>query len=108
MLPLYDTVNYLPPIGRSDHQRLLIKPSKRQKTPVRSKRIRLKNPANLVNLSLKMISEDWTVVYSTQDLDEKVSKCNAKIIKMLDESPPEKTIRVHHSDKPSITGYIKM
>ena len=34
MLPLFDTVSHLPPIGRSDHQCLLIKPIKRQKTPV--------------------------------------------------------------------------
>ena len=29
MLPLFDTVSHLPPIGRSDHQCLLIKPIKR-------------------------------------------------------------------------------
>ena len=107
MLPLFDTVDHLPPLGRSDHQCLLIKPTKRRKTPARSKRIRLKNRANLINLSLKMVSEDWTAVYSTQDVDEKVSNCNSIIIKMLDESLPEKTIRVHHCDKPWITG-IKM
>ena len=66
------------------------------------------NKKNLINLSLKMVSEDWTAVYSTQDVDEKVSNCNSIIIKMLDESLPEKTIRVHHSDKPWITGCIKM
>ena len=83
MFPLFDTVDHLPPIGRSDHQCLLIKPSKRRKTPARSKRVRLKNRANLINLSLKMVSEDWTAVYSTQDVDEKVSNCNSIIIKML-------------------------
>ena len=108
MLPLFDTVDHVPPIGSSDHQCLLIKPTKRRKTQARSKRIRLKNRANLINLSLKMVSEDWTAVYSTQDVDEKVSNCNSRIIKMLDESLPEKTIRVHHSDKPWITGCIKM
>ena len=55
-----------------------------------------------------MVSENWTAVYSTQDVDEKVSNCNTTIIKMLDESLPEKTIRVHHSDKLWITAYIKM
>ena len=69
MLPLFDTVDHLPPIGRSDHQCLLIKPTKRRKIPARSKRIRLKNRANSINLSLKMVSEDWTAVYSTQDVD---------------------------------------
>jgi hypothetical protein len=62
--------------------------------------------ANLNDLSLKMASEDWTTVYSA--LDEKVSAYNSIIIKMLDEFLPEQTIRVHHSDKPWITGNIKM
>ena len=108
MLPLFNTVDHLPPIGRSDHQCRLIKPTKRRKTPARSKRVRLKNRANSINLSLKMVSEDWTAVYSTQDVNEKVSNCNSIIINMLDESLPEKTIGVNHSDKPWITGYIKM
>ena len=64
--------------------------------------------ANLNYLSLNMASEDWTTVYSALDVDEKVSAYNSIIIKMLDEFLPEKTIRVHHSDKPWITGNIKM
>ncbi|CAB3986515.1 Hypothetical predicted protein [Paramuricea clavata] len=55
-----------------------------------------------------MASEDWTTVYSALDVDEKVSAYNSIIIKMLDEFLPEKTIRAHHSDKPWITGNIKM
>ena len=108
ILPLFDTVSHLPPIGRSDHQCLLIKPIKRQKTPVTSKKIRLMKRANLNDLSLNMASEDWTTVYSALDVDEKVSAYNSIIIRMLDEFLPEKTIRVHHSDKPWITGNIKM
>ena len=88
MLPLFDTVDHLSPIGRFDHQCFLIKPTTRRKTPSRSKRVKLKNRANLMNLSLKMVSENCTAVYSTQD--EKVSNCNFIIIKMLDESLPEK------------------
>ena len=64
--------------------------------------------ANLNDLSLKMASEDWSTVYSALDVDEKVSAYNSIIIKMLDESLPEKTIRIHHSDKPWITSNIKM
>ena len=46
--------------------------------------------ANLNDLPLKMASEDWTTVYSALDMDEKVSAYNSIIIKMLDESLPEK------------------
>ena len=51
MLPLFNTVNHLPPIGCSNHQCLLNKPTKRWKNPARSKRVRLKNQENLINLS---------------------------------------------------------
>ena len=108
MLRLFDTVCHLPPIGRSDHQCLLIKPTKRQNTLAVSKKIRLMKRANLNDLSLKMASEDWSTVYSALDVNEKVSAYNSIIIKMLDESLPEKTIRIRHSDKPWITSNIKM
>ena len=68
---LYDAVIHLPPVGRSDHQCLLMMPIEAQKTPATSKKIRLVNQANLNNLSLKMASEDWITVYSAEDVDEK-------------------------------------
>ena len=83
-------------------------PIKAQKTSATLKKIRLMNQANLNNLSLKMASEDWITVYLAEDVDEKVLAFLTLIIKMLDESLPEKTIRVHHSDKPWINGNIKM
>ena len=38
---LFNPVQHLPPIGRSDHQCLLLTPAGMQKTPAKSKRIRL-------------------------------------------------------------------
>ena len=73
-----------------------------------SKKIRLRNQINLTNIFLKTTSEDWTAVYSSQDTDEKVSTYNCIIIKIHDESLSERTGRVHHSDRPWITGYYKM
>ena len=73
-----------------------------------SKKIRLRNQINLTNIFLKTASEDWTAVYSSQDTDEKVSTYNCIIIKIHDESLSERTGRVHHSDRPWITGYYKM
>ena len=57
---------------------------------------------------LKDASKDWTAVYSSHDTDEKVSTYNCIIIKIHYESLTERTVRVHHSDKPWITGYYKM
>ncbi len=107
MLSLFDTVCHLPPIGRSDHQCLLIKLTKRQNTPAVSKKIKLMKRVNLNDLSLKMASEVGRL-YSALDVDEKVSAYNSIIIKLFDESLPEKTIRIHHSYKPWITSNIKM
>ena len=92
-------VQHLPPIGRSDHQCLLLTPVVMQKTPAKSKRIRLLNTGNN--------QEDWTSVYNAQDIDEKVENFNSILTKTVHKTIPEKTIRVHESDKPWMTGCIK-
>lgn len=80
MVNLFDTVCHLPPIGRSDHQCLFIKPVKRQENPSMSKKIRVMKTANLNNLSLKMATEDWNAVYSAQDIDQKVQVFNSILL----------------------------
>ena len=104
---LFNPVQHLPPIGRSDHQCLLLIPAVMQKTPAKSKRIRLFTTGNRNALSLRIIQEDWTSVYEAQDFDEKVGNFNSTLTKIVHETIPEKTVRVHESDKPWMTGYIK-
>ena len=104
---LFNPVQHLPPIGRSDHQCLLLTPAVMQMTPAKSKRIRLLTTSNRNALSLRIIQEDWTPVYEAQDIDEKVGNFNSILTKVVHETIPEKTVRVHESDKPWMTGYIK-
>ena len=99
---LFNPVQHLPPIGRSDHQCLLLIPAVRQKTPAKSKRIRLFTTANRNALSLRIIQEDWTSVYEAQE-----GNFNSTLAKIVHETIPEKTVRVHESDKLWMTGYIK-
>ena len=40
-------------------------------------------------------------------MDEKVGNFNSTLTKIVHEAIPEKTVRVHESDKPWMTGYIK-
>ena len=58
-------------------------------------------------LSLRIIQEDWTPVYEAQDIDEKVENFNSILTKIVHETIPEKTVRVHESDKPCMKGCIK-
>ena len=71
-----------------------------QKTPAKSKRIGLLSTGNRNALSLTIIQEDWTPVYEAQDIDEKVGNFNSILTKTVHETIPEKTVRVHESDKP--------
>ena len=79
-----------------------------QKTPAKSKRIRFLTTSNRNALSLRIIQEDWTPVYEAQDIDsKKVGNFNSILTKIVHETIPEKMVRVHESDKPWMTGYIK-
>ena len=104
---LFNPVQHLPPICRSDHQCLLLTPAVIQKTSTKSKRIRFLTTSNRNALSLRIIQEDWTPVYEAQDIDEKVGNFNSILTKIMHETIPEKTVRVHESHKPWMTGYVK-
>ena len=72
-------------------------------------KVRLKDRMNLINLSLKMPSKTRQL-YTQARIQIRKYLCITVliIIKIHDKSLPERTVRVDHSDKPWITGYIKM
>ena len=107
MSDLFHGAKHLPPIGRSDHQCLLLTPKTKKRVPPFSKKVRLMKPGNLCALSLHMNLEDWEAVYSAQDVDDKVSAFNYIVIRMLDETCPLKTVCVHSTDKPWMKPSIK-
>lgn len=107
MYDLFDSAYHLPPIGRSDHQCILLNPKVRQKIPPTSKKVRQMKPRNRIALSMKMAYEDWENVYSAQDVDEKVTVFNSIVMDMLNKTMPERTVRCHSSDKPWMTSHIK-
>ena len=64
-------------------------------------------PENLNALKLKMNLEDWEAVYSESDVNDKVSAINFIITRMLDDTIPVRTVRVHSTDKPWMSPNIK-
>ena len=56
---LYFPAQHLPPLRRSDHQRLLLSPKTTKKIPSVSKRVRLYKPENLHVLSRKVALQNW-------------------------------------------------
>lgn len=72
MPELYYDAQHLPPIGRSDHQCLLLTPKIRQKIPLAVKQVRVMKPANFNALGLKLNQEKWEDVLSAEDVDDKV------------------------------------
>ena len=98
---------HLPPVGRSDHQCLLYSPKIKLNVKPTSRKVRLTKPHNLAALGLKLNLEDWKSVFQAYDVNDKVRSFTNSIIEILDETIPETTIRVHVSDKPWMTSYIK-
>ena len=108
MPDLYEDVQHLPPIRRSDHQCLLITPIIRQKIPSVSRKVRVRKTENVNALGLKLKIADWANVYNSGDVDEKVAAFKSIIVNALDDAMPMRYIRMHPSDKPWITPHIKI
>ncbi len=105
MYDLYDEVQHLPPIGRSDHQSLLFKPKIKEKVkPITRRQMK---PENIRTLGLKLNLENWNEVFNTSNVDEKVNKFTATLTNLLDQCLPERSIKFHPSEKPWITSQIK-
>ena len=100
MSHLFELVEHLPPLGRSDHQCLLLKPKQPLKPPPVTKKFRPMKPGNLQTLQVEMCKETWESVTNAVDVDDKVANT-------LNIAMPEKSVRVHASDKPWITPHIK-
>ena len=107
MSDLYDDAAHLPPVGRSDHQCLLYSPKIKLNVKLTSQKVRLTKPHNLAALGLKLNLEDWKSVFQAYDVNDEVRSFTNSIIEILDETIPETTIRVHVSDIPWMTSYIK-
>ena len=107
MQDMYNPTIYLPPLGHSDHQCLLLVPKQREKLPIYCKRARILTPGNLAVLSRKDILEDWSDVYAVEEIDEKVKVFTSIMLIIMDETIPERTVRMHPSDKPWMTSFIK-
>ena len=107
MRDMYNLTLHLPPLGHSDHQCLLIVPKQKEKLPVYPKRVRLLTTGNLAVLSRKVILEDWSDVYTAEEIDEKVKVFTSTMLTIMDETIPERTVRTHPSDKPWMTSFIK-
>ena len=69
---LLDPACHLPPIGRSNHQCIFLKPKSRLNFPPTTKRVRRMKPGNWIALSMKMAQENWENVFYVQDIMEKL------------------------------------
>ena len=77
------------------------------KLPPITKKFRPMKPGNLQTLQAEMSKETWESVINAEDVDDKVFIFNTLVTNMLDIAMPEKSVRVHPSDKPWITPFIK-
>jgi hypothetical protein len=67
----------------------------KEKLPAFPKRVRLLTTENLNALSRKVILEDWSDVYAAQEIDEKVEAFTSIMLTIMDETIPERTVRMH-------------
>ena len=95
---MYNPTHHLPPLWRSDHECLLLVPKRKEKLPAFPKRLRLLTTENLNALSRKVILEDWSDVYAAEEIDKKVEAFTSIMLTIIDETIPERTVRMHPSE----------
>lgn len=96
MSHLFEPVEHLPPLGRSDHQCLLLKPKQPLKLPPVTKKFRPMKPGNLQTLQVEMCKETWESVINAVDVDNKVSIFNTLVANMLNIAMPENPCEFMH------------
>ena len=105
---LFEHTLHLPPLGKSDHQCLLIKPRCQQvKLKPVSREYKVCKESNIALLTLRLNNENWNEIFTAQDIDLKVKLFTQTLLNILDKTVPVRKIRMHPSDKPWMTPYIK-
>ncbi len=107
MSKLYNKVQHLPPLGRSDHQCVLFTPlNQESQSKATTRSVRNLHPENIRALGLALNLENWVDVYDANDVDDKVQCFNEIIGNMLDTYTPAKGVRMHPNDKEWMTPFI--
>ena len=91
---LFEHTLHLPPLGKSDHQCLLIKPRCQQsKLKPISREYRVCKQSNIALLTLRLNNENWNEIFTAHDIDLKVKLFTQTLLNILDETVPVRKIR---------------
>ena len=107
MTSIYNAAVHLPPLGKSDHQCLLVKPKKQVKVKPILRNVRIMCPINIAALTIRMNDQNWNQVLDARDVDQKVDIFTQLTTNISNETVPMKRIRMHPSDKPWLTPYMR-
>ena len=105
----YDEPIQLPPLGRSDHNSIVLTP-KQFVTPKGVNRTiigRKLNNTNRSKLYNCLKNTKWDDVYNCTSVDEKIIIFYDKVLAHLDSIIPATSCRINTSDKPWMTSHIK-
>ena len=105
---LFEHTLHFPPLGKSDHQCLLIKPSCQQvKLKPISREYRVCKQRNIALITLRLNNENWNEIFTAQNIHLIVKLFSQTLLDILNETVPVRKIWMHPSDKPWMTLYIK-
>ncbi len=108
MSKLYNKVQHLPSLGRSDHEcGLFTQINQESQSKATTRSVRNLHPENIRALGLALKLENCEDVYDANDVDDKVQCFNKIIGNILDTYTLAKGVRMHLNDKEWMTPYIK-
>ena len=103
-------VDILPPLGRSDHNCVYLKPYYRDDLPtvgwksVLSRRV---NDSNINTLGCKLVNVNWCPLYKSNDVQFQTDYFYSTVFSLLEEVMPLTEVRVKNNDKPWVTSYFR-
>ena len=103
-------VEILPPLGKSDHNCVLLKPVSRERLPAAGWKVVRKRSINdytINRLGSKLATVDWRPLFFSNDVQFQCNYFYSKVNLLLDENMPVTERRFKNSDKPWITSYFK-
>jgi hypothetical protein len=107
----YEDPEILPPLGTSDHKRIVWRPKNRNqlgnKKEKRTVTVRPLRDSSILQFEQFIREYNWSFVFNAAEVDDGVRLFLEATNNMFDTFFPCKSIKVYEDDKPYITGRIK-
>ena len=109
LFDFYSEATILAPLGKSDHNCVLLRPNDSQPTPVGRRVVdhRAFTPAAYDNIAREIIAFNWSKMYMLDDSQEQANILYSVLLEAVNKYAPIKRLTFKTNDKPWISSHFK-